>query len=261
MNTGVPLDDRALHYGDGLFETIRFVQGRAPLWDSHMQRLLLGCSRLRLPAPDVAQLHAAAEAALGPLDDAVVKLIYSAGAGLRGYARPPQPAPRVFIQATPCVVGSTALQQVRWCQFRLAHQPQLAGIKHLNRLEQVLARQEWQDEAIGEGLMLDMQDQVAAATAGNVFVRSGGRWLTPPVDRCGIAGVARRWIIESFGASEQALAVADVAGAECMVVSNAVRGPRQVLRLADRSWPPDSEVASWRCAWNALFAPSARVGA
>lgn len=248
--------DRGLHYGDGLFETLRVVDGAAPLWDWHHERLLAGCARLRLPAPDEARLRRTLRSVSRPHRDCVVKLIWTAGSGQRGYARPPEPAPRLLASARPWQPLPAAALRLRWCATRLALQPALAGIKHLNRLEQVLARAEW-DEDYDEGLMLDMQGRVVAATAANVFVRHGGQWLTPPVAECGIAGVARRWMLQTAAARECALSLGDIESADALVLTNAVRGPRQVGQLGERRWRADAGVRRLRAAWDALFAGAA----
>ncbi len=247
-------DDRGLHYGDGLFETIRFSGAHAPLWDWHMQRLAQGCQRLGLPVPDTAALARRVRRRARVHTQSVVKLIYSAGSGPRGYARLPQPRPRVLAFVSVYSPGAPELR-LRWCQTRLAQQPALAGIKHLNRLEQVLARAEWTDTAIDEGLMLDTQGNAIAATAGNLFVRRGGQWLTPSLDACGIAGVARRWLIAEVNAGEAALTVAAVESADAVVLCNALHGPRQALQLAQQRWRSDREVQRLQRRWDALFVP------
>ena len=260
MNPGGRLqDDRALHYGDGLFETIRFSGAKAPLWEWHMQRLLTGCERLRLQAPDLTVLQRRAQRRAGARPQSVVKLIYSAGSGPRGYARPQPPQPRVLVYASAMAPSPTRLLQVCWCQTRLALQPALAGIKHLNRLEQVLARAEWSDSEFDEGLMLDMHGHVIAATAANLFVRVDGSWLTPALDQCGIAGIARRWLIAEVGAVQAPLTVAATQSADALVLTNALHGPRQVGSLTGQRWIADREVDSLQRRWNALFAPAAEA--
>lgn len=246
-------DDRALHYGDGLFETIRFSGARAPLWDWHMQRLQVGCQRLALPHPDIAALARRARRVAGRHAQSVVKLILSAGSGPRGYARPQPLRPHVLVFAAPLPDSAQRPLHLRWCSTRLALQPALAGIKHLNRLEQVLARTEWTDTTIDEGLMLDTQGHVVAATAANLFVRRDGHWLTPPVDDCGIAGVARRWLIDAIDVREERLSVAAVESAQVCVVTNALHGPRQVGQLAQRRWDIDGQVLDLQSRWRALF--------
>lgn len=253
MSGGRLQDDRGLHYGDGLFETIRFSGACAPLWDWHMQRLLLGCARLGLPAPDPAVVLRRARRLAGTHPQSVIKLILSAGSGPRGYARPQPLHPRMLAFASPFVESAPRLLHLRWCQTHLALQPALAGIKHLNRLEQVLARAEWSETAIDEGLMLDTGEHVVAATAANLFVRKDGRWLTPPVDACGIAGVGRRWLINEVSAIEAPLDVAAVETAQACVLTNALHGPRQIGQLAQRSWGADRQVQSLQDRWRTLF--------
>ena len=247
-------DDRGLHYGDGLFETIRFVGALAPLWDWHLERLAQGCERLGLPLPDSAKLARRARRLAAGHAHSVVKLIVSAGSGPRGYARPQPLCPRVLAFVSPWVEPARRPLCVRWCHTRLALQPALAGIKHLNRLEQVLARAEWSDTSFDEGLMLDTQGNVIAATAANLFVRRDGHWLTPQVQACGIAGVARRWLIGQVGATEVPLDMAAVESAQACVLTNAVRGPRQVGQLAQQHWPVDDQVHTLQGRWGALFA-------
>ena len=136
---------------------------------------------------------------------------------------------------------------LRWCTTRSAIQPALAGIKHCNRLEQVLARAEWiPAETADEGLMLDTGGSVVSAIAGNLFILDGRGWRTPAVDRCGVRGVCRGWAIEALGATEARIAPAEVEAADTVFVCNAVRGILDVARLGDREWSPHPHVAGLR---------------
>jgi len=252
-------DDRGLHYGDGLFETIRFVGRQAPFWDWHMQRLLLGSDRLGLPRPDVSTLLRRTRRAAAPLTQSIVKLIWTAGSGLRGYARPLPMRGRALLYATRYTPVSSAGLRLRWCTTRLGAQPALAGIKHLNRLEQVLARAEWAGSEFDEGLMLNMQGQVIAATAANLFARVDGRWFTPPVNDSGIAGVARRWLMSQVDVTESALTPAALCSAQACVLTNAVRGPQRVASLDSVEWSVDPQVQSLIDNWSALFAVNCDV--
>ncbi len=187
--------DRGFMYGDGVFETCLFVKGHAPLWSRHVTRLTDACARLQLPLPDIDELGREGTHVSAGLVRAVVRITLTRGVGERGYAPPRMLQPNRIVSAFPA--PSIACDwyrrgiRVRFCATSLAAQPLLAGIKHLNRLEQVLARAEWDDERIGEGLMLDMSGNVIGATAANVFAVIDGRLVTPVVDRCGIAGVMR----------------------------------------------------------------------
>lgn len=252
--SAVAADDRALAYGDGLFETMRACRGEVPWWDAHWSRLEHGAARLRLPVPSPARVRDEAGWLLDGRDG-VLKLHLGRGRGGRGYAPPAAPGPTWILSRHPLPppfpTGGVAL---RWCDTRLALQPALAGIKHCNRLEQVLARAEWQDAgATGvdadEGLMRDTGGDVVCATAANLFVLHGERWRTPPVDRCGVAGVCRQWLLGRFAIEQARLSVADVETADAVVLTSAVRGILPVARLGTRRWPPHHpDVREWqRC--------------
>ena len=239
-------DDRGLAYGDGLFETMRVHRGDVPWWDAHWSRLARGARRLRLPLPDRA--HVAAEAAdLCAGRDGVLKLIVTRGSGGRGYAPPPDAAATWLLSWHPLPPsyrpGGLVL---RWCETSIAPQPALAGIKHCNRLEQVLARGEWNDPDVDEGLLRSTEGDVVGATAANVFIFDGKHWRTPQVDRCGIAGVCRSWILATADAREERLAPEDIERAEALVLCNAVRGILPVARLGDRTWPAHPAVQALR---------------
>lgn len=239
----VDVADRGLAYGDGLFETILFVDGSAPLWPRHLARLQHGCERLRLPPPDPVTLATDCAAVIADLPRAVVRVTCTRGSGPRGYA-PPSPASpsRIVVAAAESAVPRDWYWQgirVRFCETRLALQPQLAGLKHLNRLEQVLARAEWDDSAIAEGIVFDTEGRVIGATAANVFIVRDGAVATPRLDRCGVAGVMRAELIERLGE----VAVRDVEAGELLeadevFLSNAVRGVLWVGELGGRQWRP-----------------------
>lgn len=243
---GIPPDDRGLAYGDGLFETMRAYQGVVLWWNAHWARLAQGAQRLRLPLPDRAWVMAEAADLLGNRGG-VLKLVVSRGGGGRGYAPPAGAAPTWLLARHPLPPpprdGGLVL---RWCETRLALQPALAGIKHCNRLEQVLARGEWDDAGIDEGLVRSTEGDVVGATAANLFVLEGRRWRTPKVDRCGIAGVCRGWLLAATRAQEARLSPEDIEAADAIVLCNAVRGILPVARLGDRTWPPHRAVQSLR---------------
>jgi 4-amino-4-deoxychorismate lyase len=241
------IEGRGLAYGDGVFETMRAVDGAIPWWPRHRERLLRGAARLGLQAPPLAVVERELQDLLGTHAQAVIKLIHGRGHGGRGYAAPPGEPPvwALLASALPPAPRPGGLV-LRWCATRLALQPRLAGIKHCNRLEQVLARAEWDDPGIDEGLMLDTEGAVVSATAANLFVYREGRWWTPPVDRCGIAGVCRGWALDALGADERRLARDDVLDADAVVLCNAVRGILPVARLGDRDRAPHPAVAEAR---------------
>jgi 4-amino-4-deoxychorismate lyase len=238
--------DRGLAYGDGLFETARVHDGLVVWWPAHLARLSEGAARLRIPMPDVAWLASqlAGFTARAPAR-AVLKLVLTRGVGGRGYAAPGEVEPTLALSLHAAPARADAPLTLRWCDTHLAIQPALAGLKHLNRLEQVLARAEWADPEIHEGLMLDTEGRLGCATAANVFALRDGRWLTPPVHRRGVAGVARAWVLaHEPAAAEAELTRAQVESADALFLCNAVRGILPVGRLGDRSWAPHPALAA-----------------
>ncbi len=235
--------DRGLAYGDGLFETIHFVAGNAPLWPLHMARLRSGCRRLQLPQPDADVLRREA-GRLADGTDCIIKLVLTRGDG-RGYGPDSAAVPRRIVSRHPVPAMADSLYdtgaRLRWCRLQLSSQPALAGMKHLNRLENVLARAEWRDPRIHEGLLRDADGRVISATSANVFVVRGGGLFTPKLDHCGVAGVARAWILRrarrSMPVNECDLYESDVLAADEIFLSNAVRGIVPATRLGDRRFP------------------------
>lgn len=201
FSTDVSVSDRGLQYGHGLFETIAVNQGKFEYWDQHMARLVEGCARLSIKSPDLSLLQKEASTLIATLENkAVLKIIYTCGAGGRGYKIPDQPQPTRILRLSdwPAYPEENAQTGVivRLCETRLGTNASLAGIKHLNRLEQVLARSEWDDAAIADGLMLDQQGIVKEATMSNVFFVKDGTLCTPDITQCGVAGVMRKVVLD-----------------------------------------------------------------
>jgi 4-amino-4-deoxychorismate lyase len=235
------LADRAFQYGDGLFETLRLQAGAVRFLDAHLDRLRHGCERLRIPPPDASQLTAEITRVANGTREGVVKIIVSRGRGGRGY-RPPDPSSSTRVVALhPLPAPDTGPIALRWCDTRLARQPLLAGLKHLNRLEQVLAQGEWNDESIQEGLMLDTEGELIGGTSSNVFIVRDGALLTPDLRYCGVRGVMRAQVLScarrlGIAVSEEPLWPEDLHAAKEVFVTNAVRGIRPVASLGDLAW-------------------------
>jgi 4-amino-4-deoxychorismate lyase len=192
--------DRGLHYGDGVFETLAVRHGRPEFWQRHMERLRAGCARLGFTAPALDLLALDAERLCVGVDLGVLKIMVTRGVGGRGY-RPPVPvSPQrllmLFDYPIYSVEASTLGVDVRVCRTRMGCNPALAGMKHLNRLEQVLARAEWEDDGVAEGLMLDAHDNVVEGIMSNVFFVRDGVLSTPDLSQCGVAGVMRGVVLE-----------------------------------------------------------------
>jgi 4-amino-4-deoxychorismate lyase len=236
--------DRGLAYGDGLFETMRVVNGRLPLADYHFARLELGALRLKM-APDMPLIRREAEGFAASLGNGVLKFILTRGVSERGYAPPPTPQPTRILLAgpVPSYPPEHARDGVRLfpCVLRLSAQPLLAGIKHLNRLEQVLARAEWQDQRFAEGLLCDGQDRPIECTMSNLFLLAGQTWVTPLLDQCGVQGVMRDYLIDVLSRSGDRLEQRPVTREELLAAKevfccNSMFGVWPVVSLEDRCW-------------------------
>lgn len=260
----VPAFDRGLCYGDGLFETLRFIGVRAPLWERHMARLREGCARLGMVVPDVECLARECAAAIASAESAVVRITLTRGSGRRGYAPDPQATPTRVVAAFPLPGLDPDWYargiRVRCCQLRLAWQPSLAGVKHLNRLEQVLARAEWSDPDILEGLLFDADDGVVGATAANVFVSLGGALATPPVDACGVAGVARAALLDALpGIEVRRITRDELMQADEIFLTSSVRGVLPVRELDGRALRVGPRARAAQAAWHRLGFPEGRA--
>ena len=243
----LPVSARGLQYGDGLFETLRVKNGRARFLDAHLARLDQGCTRLGIPFASSRDLRQELEraAALAP-DLAIVKLIVTRGsAARRGYApvSPIEPRRVLTLFAAPAMPATwRAGVDLRIATLRLALNPQLCGIKHLNRLENVLAASEPDHAAKFESLLLDRDNHVIAGTMTNVFVVNGGRVVTPPVERCGVAGVMRGIVLREcprlgIECSPGELTLAGIEAADEVFITNVRIGVVPVRRVGEHSCP------------------------
>lgn len=257
---GWPLDDRGAAYGDGLFETVLVRDGEPSLWEFHLARLARGCAALGLPPPARAELERPlAEAGQGL---AVLKLVWTRGSGGRGYRAPAAPSPRLRWQLAPFAPSEERWAQgvrVRHCRLRLGIQPALAGLKHLNRLENVLARAEWDDDGVAEGLLCDSDGRLVEATAMNLFWRREGRLETPRLDRCGVAGTLRAALLERLPIRVVEATPEVLERAEAVWLGNSVQGIWPVSRLDDaegrelRRWSPGADHRSLQAEGHALL--------
>jgi 4-amino-4-deoxychorismate lyase len=238
----LPLTDRALHYGDGLFETIAVHDGSPRLISHHLDRLRLGCQRLSIMFTAWDALTSEIIKQAETLVHGVLKCIISRGSGGRGYYPSHQMVPRRILIAAPYPEYPNDLlsdgARLRFCITPLSCHPQLAGIKHLNRLENVLARSEWDDPHIDEGVMLNINGDVIEGTMSNLFWVRNGILNTPDVAQCGVAGVMRREVIAV--AAQQGIEFQEVVSgppsclqADEIFITNSLMGIRVVHQLAD----------------------------
>jgi 4-amino-4-deoxychorismate lyase len=248
---GIDAMDRGLNYGDGLFETMRLSNGSIRFLDSHLVRLRRGCERLRMSCPETLLLEEINHI-VGDVQDAVLKIVLTRGHASRGY-RPNSSGELTRIlslHALPAEISPDALK-LRWCTMRLSRNEALAGMKHLNRLEQVMAQSEWQPDEADEGLMLDTAGEVVCATAANIFIVRDQALVTPDLRYCGIEGVMRAQVIGAAERLQVPLSIEpvwpdDLADAREVFLTNAIRGIRSASRLEELHWSETSMASRLR---------------
>ena len=233
--------ERGLHYGDGLFETIACLNGRARLLDRHLQRLAGGCARLGIAPVDLAAIAREVREAARDADRAVVKVLLTRGpATARGYAISGDEQPTRVTLRYRWPEDDAALSEqgarVRIARIRLGENPALAGLKHCNRLEQILARREWTEPEIADSIMFSSSGALISGTMTNVFLVQGSNLVTPRVDRCGVAGVMRAVVLAAattagIKSEERVLDAQDLAQAQELFLTNALTGIRPVREL------------------------------
>ncbi len=261
----LPLPDRGIEFGDGLFETMPIIDGRIPWLSLHLQRLRAGLHRLDFPPATADTVHSQL---VGALEDAcsagIMRLTVTRGSAPRGYAPPLEPKPRVIIQmgisdgvGQPVLPpANVACSAVRW-----SWQPALAGIKHNNRLEQVLAARERQRADVDEMLMLDQSDNVISVISANLFVLRGESLLTPSLEHCGIAGTRRRLLLDELApvlgltTQEVTLTESEIIAADAVFYCNSVRGYQPIGRYGTHRWAAHPSIDSLQ----ALYAERLRI--
>lgn len=241
--------DRGLHYGDGVYETIACKDGQLQHWDRHQQRLIVGCYRLKLPIPDIKKLETEVNQVMEGQEQAVVKVIITRGGGGRGYKSPEKTRTTRIVACYPYPDYPEDYWaegvRVRLCETPLGMNPVLAGIKHCNRLEQILARNEWQDTDIPEGIMLDQQQNVIEGTMSNIFIARSGGLITPALTYCGVEGVMRDVVMDECKQHKIPLRVdtvslEDIINAEEVFLTNSVIGIWPVKQFDEQDYAKGS---------------------
>jgi 4-amino-4-deoxychorismate lyase len=241
----ISIRDRGLLYGDGVFRTLLAENGKARHWPLHYQKLKHDCIALGIICPEAALLSRQLNDLLLEHPDGVVKLIVTRGEGERGYA-PPNPGKSTVIwdisqpPSYPDDRGEKGIK-VCYCRLRLGSQPRLAGIKHLNRLENTLATAEWSNTESDEGLLMDGNNNVIEGTRSNLFMVSQGKLITPELSRCGVAGVQRDRVIDWAARHKMPLQTRDIAQNELLhadelFLVSSIIGLWPIRELEQRHW-------------------------
>jgi 4-amino-4-deoxychorismate lyase len=249
--------DRGLAYGDGVFRTFPVTGGRARNWRFQFRKLVADCAALALPCPAEALLAEELARASAAQGACIVKIIVTRGSSERGYAPPQDPVPTRVVMTSPRLrypeEFSRGGVRVQVCSTRLAAQPRLAGVKHLNRLENVLARMEWRDPAVAEGLMLDIEGNVIGGTMTNLFMVDEIGLVTPDLSKCGVAGVTRERVLgaaarQGMGCRVEPVSLDRVHKARELILVNSVIGAWPVREIEGRTLKPGpgmTRVRAW----------------
>lgn len=251
FDQAISVFDRGFSYGDGVFRTMKIRNGLPVSWPFHYQKLVADCAAIGIVCPSaellMGDLQKLFEKELFSEDlTQVAKIIITRGEGERGYAPPVITVPtRVVIKSSlPQYAESNYDKgvQLHVCDIKLAAQPKLAGIKHLNRLENVLARMEWREEFIFDGLLLDQAGNVIECTMSNVFARFGSELLTPDLSLCGVSGITRQRILGLGGVlglnvGVKSLTLAQILQADEIIICNSLFGAFQVTQINNKTWP------------------------
>jgi 4-amino-4-deoxychorismate lyase len=245
-SSGISINDRGLSYGDGVFRTFLVKNGVAQHWTLQYQKLSQDCQALGITCPSNKDLLKDLQIMFDDGADAVAKIIVTRGEGSRGYAFSDKiQTNRIVIKSAMPVypsINQTQGVKLHLCELKLSQQKKLAGIKHLNRLENVLARMEWSDANIADGLLMDSNDNVIECTMSNIIARFGNELITPSLDQCGVAGIARARIIENaprfnLAVKIEALKLDKLMQAHEIIICNSLFGAWQVVELNGKQWP------------------------
>ena len=265
FNSFISPFDRGFAYGDGVFRTIKVVGGLPECWPAHYQKLVADCAAINIVCPsadilmdDLSLLFSADVTSEN--NQAVAKIIITRGEGNRGYTPPAITAPmRVVLKSNMLSYPEARFTDgvnLTVCETRIAAQPMLAGIKSLNRLENVLARMEWHNPEIAEGIMLDTSNNVIECTAANIFARFGDTLMTPNLVQCGIAGVTRQRIIDlahtlSLHISVATFNLEKLLAADEVIICSSLYGAWQVMKIQEKAMPTGKLAANIRVALKA----------
>jgi len=252
--------DRGFAYGDGVFRTMIIRNGLPECWPQHYQKLVADCAAIKIVCPsaellisDLQQLFTEQEITEDVV--AVVKIIITRGEGERGYAAPAITNPlRVLIKTDMPTYPNSYFSDgvdLHICKTPIAAQPLLAGVKHLNRLENVLARMEWTDPNTLDGIMLDSEQQVIECTSANIFICNGDTLTTSSLNQCGIAGITRQRVIDlahliGLTVKIESFKLDQLFMADAVIVTNCVYGAFQVKSIQHKRWAMTSLAADLR---------------
>lgn len=259
LTSAIPAQDRGFAYGDGVFRTLRVIAGLPHHWHLHYQKLSADCASIGIvcPSPEVL-MEDITKLFLEDVENSshsVAKIMITRGVGKRGYMPPAVMNPMRVVMKLPMPSYPMSYfvegVSLRVCDLRLSKQPKLAGIKHLNRLENVMARMEWQDDQIFDGVLLDQDNAVIECTMSNIFCRKKNTLKTPSLEHTGVAGVTRDQVLTvgkllELETLETEISLETLFNADEVLISNSLFGVLQVKRIDNKEWPAKGLAANFR---------------
>ena len=237
INETLDWQERGLHFGDGLFETLLKIYGEVPYWQSHYQRLVKGCKKLFLPAPDLNWLENKLIEVTKDTQTCVIKIIVTRGVGGRGLYLPDPNKSSVFVFSYPYTPPSKNALKVSVCDTRLPINPNLSGLKHLNRLDYILAAVELSNKKDkDEAILCDTEGFIVEGIINNLFFIKGGQLFTPCLSLSGVNGIMRSKIIENWAKTEKKLHIGrykldQLLDADECFLCNSVQGIRPIVSI------------------------------
>jgi 4-amino-4-deoxychorismate lyase len=250
----IDIDDRSIHYGDGLFETILCSEGKLYYWQQHFQRLQASAQQLKISCPeehvllkDIANLLASNKPLSNAESHYVIKIILSRGAGERGYKYSKETTVNRFVLLSELAAGHSSILsnsllsgELSICSQQVSINENLAGLKHLNRLDNVMARNEWHDNngTIIDGVMMNADRHVIEGTMSNIFAVKDKQLFTPSLDRSGVKGVMRDVVMDLAVENNLQLSVTDLdiddfSAMDELFITNSLIGMKRVTKLGD----------------------------
>ena len=228
----LPATDRGLQYGDGVWETVLIKEGKLVLLLEHLDRLQLGLNCLGINF-NINHLYNEIELIRQQANNHILKIIITRGSGGRGYNPAGCDQPTRILSLHPIPKFSKNYHDdginLILCNSRLSHNPQLAGFKHLNRLEQVMARAEF-GEPYQEGLLMDYANDIIEGTMSNIFIIKENHLITPALENCGIRGVMQAQVIKLLNNHgypidiKHNITLKDIQAADGLFMTNSVIG-------------------------------------
>ena len=240
-------DDRSIQFGDGLFETMLVRDGRVIQLAEHLDRLHVSAQRLSISMPqrpvfidDIDKLIDEAGSACG-----VIKLIVTRGRSSRGYQYDHQAGSNRLVRFSAIqrqyssILSAELLRgDLYLCNTPASVNTALAGMKHLNRLDNVLARNEFAADRYIDGLMSDVDGHIIEGSMSNLFAIRDRVLYTPDLGRAGVDGVMRNTVLELAGQAGIEYSVCTLTRPEleqmdCLFITNSLIGMKAVDNLED----------------------------